>query len=400
MNKEPDIRFMVDHMLIKLGKYLRILGYDAEWDKAVRTHELIKRANAEGRVFLTRNTRLPDQYPVPSRVITLDSAEPVEQFCEVVSQMKLDTKSYLFSKCIRCNVVLDNVEDKKEVEPLVHPNVYGRYDRFYRCPNCRTVFWKGSHVRNTCKKLGLGLVLLLCGLLFAAGNTCKANDELLNRLGRQKPARLVNDHARVLNHAQMTSLEGLLIDLERKTGAQVAVLILPSLEGGEISDFASRLYEKWGIGQKGKDNGVLLLVALKDRKVRVEVGYGLEGILPDAKTGRILDRVVVPAFRKNRYAEGVIGGAYAIAQIIAEDAGVRLTGGQPVRVETRERRRSPLLSLIFLIIFIPLLIRHPFLALFLLSGMRGGGFSGGGFGGGFGGFGGGLSGGGGASRGW
>lgn len=400
-NGKLDIRFMVDHMLIKLGKYLRILGYDAEWDKTVRTHELIKRANVEGRVFLTRNSRLPDQYPVPDRVITLSSIDPVEQLSEVVSQLKLDTKSFLFSKCVRCNVVLDSVEDKKEIESLVHPNVYRRYEKFYRCPSCRTVFWKGSHIRNTCKKLGMSLALLLCTLLFLAGISCKGSDELLDRLGMPTQGQFVYDYARVLNQGQWSSLQGLLNELSRRTDATVVVVVTPSLDGGEVADLANRLYEKWGIGKKGQDKGVLLLAALQDRKIRIEVGYGLEGILPDAKVGRILDETVIPAFREKRFAEGVMGGSYSIAKIVAEDAGVSLSAGQPIRVQSRQQRGSALLGLLFLIIFIPILIRHPFLALFLLSsGMRGSGFSGGGFGGGFGGFGGGLSGGGGASRSW
>ncbi|MFH0753344.1 MAG: Mut7-C RNAse domain-containing protein, partial [Candidatus Omnitrophota bacterium] len=86
MEKSPDIRFMVDHMLIKLGKYLRILGYDAAWDKEMRTHELIVRANLEKRVFLTRNTRLPHQYPAVKKVMLLVSTDPVEQLTEVVNQ--------------------------------------------------------------------------------------------------------------------------------------------------------------------------------------------------------------------------------------------------------------------------------------------------------------------------
>ena len=250
-------------------------------------------------------------------------------------------------------------------------------------------------------KFGIRLGVVLCGLFLLAGNTCIAGDELLNKLGKQRPAQLVSDYAGVLSRAQASSLESLLLDLERTTGAQVAVVILPSLEGGQIDDFANHLYERWGIGKKGEDNGALLLVALKDRKVRIEVGYGLEGILPDAKAGRIADKAILPAFRQNRYAEGVIGGAYALAQVIAADAGVELTGGRPVvHAESRGRKGSPLLGLLFLILFIPLMIRHPFLAILLLSGGRGGGFSGGGFGGGFGGFGGGLSGGGGASRSW
>ena len=142
--------------LIKLGKYLRILGYDAEWDPSVRTHELIRAANAEGRVFLTRNRRLPDQYPLPDSVITLRSTDPVEQLSEVVSRMDLDPGQSLFSKCIRCNVRLEVVKDKSRIESAVHPNVIRRYDEFFTCPRCGTVFWKGSHVRNTQRKLGLG----------------------------------------------------------------------------------------------------------------------------------------------------------------------------------------------------------------------------------------------------
>jgi len=153
MTAQPEITFMVDHMLIKLGKYLRILGYDAEWDNAQRTHELIRRANREGRVFVTRNTRLPDQYPAPDRVMVLSSTDPVEQLWEVVAEFGIRPEQFLFSKCIRCNVFLDQVPDKSEVADSVHPNVLARYDVFHRCPRCGTVFWQGSHVLNTCRKL-------------------------------------------------------------------------------------------------------------------------------------------------------------------------------------------------------------------------------------------------------
>lgn len=150
---QPD--FIVDHMLIKLGKYLRIAGCDAAWDRSVRTHELIDRANAEGRIFLTRNTRLPDQYPPVKRLLLIRAEEPVGQLGEVVQATGLDLRRRLFSRCVRCNVALDIVPDKKQIEERVHPNVYGRYDRFYTCPSCGTVFWKGSHVHNTCTKLGI-----------------------------------------------------------------------------------------------------------------------------------------------------------------------------------------------------------------------------------------------------
>ncbi len=158
MDAEPqDVRFEVDHMLVKLGKYLRILGYDADWDPHPRTHELILKANREGRVFLTRNRQLADQYPHPLRLVAFVTDDPREQFRILVDQLHLDTRSRLFSKCIRCNVSLDVVADKESVRAKVHPNVFERYDRFFSCPQCGTVFWHGSHVRNTCRKLGLDL---------------------------------------------------------------------------------------------------------------------------------------------------------------------------------------------------------------------------------------------------
>lgn len=144
---------MVDHMLIKLGKYLRILGYDAEWDTKLRTHELIWRANSEGRIFLSRNRHIPRQYPMPVHLIYIEMIDPVEQLATICSMLSLDTTSRLFSRCIRCNVELNRVVDKEDVKSYVHPNVYIRYDTFYRCPSCGTIFWKGTHVRNTCLKL-------------------------------------------------------------------------------------------------------------------------------------------------------------------------------------------------------------------------------------------------------
>ena len=154
-NSVVQPKFMVDHMLIKLGKYLRILGYDAIWRKDIRTHELIRRANAEGRIFLTRNTRLPHQYPDPESVVFVREMDPVRQLHALAARLKLDLGSRLFSRCIRCNIELIPVEDKGTIRAAVHPNVFVRYDRFFTCPSCGTVFWKGSHVVNTCRKLEL-----------------------------------------------------------------------------------------------------------------------------------------------------------------------------------------------------------------------------------------------------
>ena len=150
-----EILFMVDHMLIKLGKYLRIIGCDAAWDQQIRTHELIARANADGRIFLTRNTHIAEQYPHPAKLFLLRETDPVKQFQILVAEFHLDPQERLFSKCIRCNVVLEKVGDKGKIRAFVHPNVFARFADFFTCPKCGTVFWKGSHVVNTCRKLGL-----------------------------------------------------------------------------------------------------------------------------------------------------------------------------------------------------------------------------------------------------
>jgi uncharacterized protein len=192
-------------------------------------------------------------------------------------------------------------------------------------------------------------------------------------------------------------------EIEQKTSAEVAVVTVRDLGGGSIDDYASRLFEKWGIGKKGKDNGVMLIAAIDDRKVRIEVGYGLEGILPDGKCGEILDTYVLPRFKAGDYGKGLAAGAAEIARAIAKDAGVELTG-QYLNEYPPAPQRSFLFSImkiIFFIILFIIFVRHPFLfLLFFGSGGFGGGSSRGGFGGGFGGFGGGMSGGGGASRGW
>ncbi|MBN2302055.1 MAG: Mut7-C RNAse domain-containing protein [Lentisphaerae bacterium] len=154
MAESENKRFIVDHMLIKLGKYLRILGYDAQWDCAVRTHELILRSNRESRVFVTRNTKIDDQYPRPTEVVHILSHDPVEQLQEVVNEFGLNVESLVFSRCVRCNAILLRAS-KKEAEQAVHPNVFRRYSVFYKCPECGEIFWRGSHVRNTCRKLGI-----------------------------------------------------------------------------------------------------------------------------------------------------------------------------------------------------------------------------------------------------
>jgi uncharacterized protein len=115
----------------------------------------------------------------------------------------------------------------------------------------------------------------------------------------------VNDYAGLLSAPDRQRLEGLLAERERATGAQMVVAIFPSLEGENLEDVSIRLAERWRVGQKSLDNGVILIVFVKDRKVRLEVGYGLEGAIPDAIAGQIIRESVAPAFREGRYAAGL-----------------------------------------------------------------------------------------------
>jgi len=144
------------------------------------------------------------------------------------------------------------------------------------------------------------------------------SDALLQRLNPQNNVRTY-DVAGILRPDQKNAIEGILQGMEQQTGAQGAVVVVDSLEGGQIDDFANKLFRKWGIGQKDKNNGILLLVALKDRKARIEVGYGLEPILPDALAGRILDEQLFPAFRAGNYANGLTQTARRIAEIVTRN---------------------------------------------------------------------------------
>lgn len=220
------------------------------------------------------------------------------------------------------------------------------------------------------------------------------------------PTGFVNDFANVIDGGTKSQLESLLTSFERQTGDEIAVATLPTLDGMTVEDVAAQLYKTWGIGKKGKDKGALFVIAPNDRRMRIEVGYGLEGTLNDALTGRILDEYVVPRFKAAQISDGIAAGTVAIVKTIVDkegisfDAGAALGGSADSYAKPRKKGGplSVLFKVIFSIIAIYLFIRHPWLFLLFMSG--GGRGGGGGFGGGFGGFGGGMSGGGGASRGW
>jgi uncharacterized protein len=220
----------------------------------------------------------------------------------------------------------------------------------------------------------------------------------------------VSDFAKVIPPDQIQQIETLLTELEQKTGAQVAVVTIANLNGADIDSAAVDLFKQWGIGQKKKDNGVLLLAAIEDRKVRIEVGYGLEPLIPDGKAGSIIRQYMAPQFKQGDYGSGFLVGTVAIAQIIAQDAGVTLTGQAmdlPLSGDDSPYSHFPFWGfiMIFIMIWAALSLagrgrRGMWGGGYWGGGGFGGGWSGGGGGGGFGGFSGGGSGGGGASGGW
>ena len=225
------------------------------------------------------------------------------------------------------------------------------------------------------------------------------------------PRGAVNDFAGVLSAGSRARMEGLAAEILQKTGTSVVVGVFKSLDGEDPDQFSNELFEAWGIGKKGEDKGVLIMLAVEERRVRIETGFGVEGVLPDGLVGSILDQYVVPLLKQNRFEDGLFNAMAATGQVLAKDAGTEITGRMQAssgQRRTTGRRASPLSLLPLIIIFVILMSTRsgrrmlPFILLIALSGGRGGGggFGGGGFSGGFGGFGGGLSGGGGAGRGF
>jgi uncharacterized protein len=229
----------------------------------------------------------------------------------------------------------------------------------------------------------------------------------------------VNDFAGVLDPATVEGLTRLCTEVDQKAKAQIALVTIKSLDGDAVEDLANHLFKKWGVGYKGTDRGVMVLLATDDHKYWTEVGYGLEPILPDGKVGEF-GRDMVPLLRQGDYNGAVLQMASQIAEVIAQDSHVSLDSLAQSRAAAPPRREGQgqqlhltagqiIVLVIILIVAAPILLKllGPLFLLSLLSGGMGrggsGGWGGGGFGGGgggFGGFGGGSSGGGGAGGGW
>ena len=236
------------------------------------------------------------------------------------------------------------------------------------------------------------LTLLLVGLPTVAG-----------ALDIPRPQGYVTDAAGMLSNATVLRLDQALHAFEASDSTQIAVLTVPSLEGEPLEEYSLKVAEDWKIGQKGKDNGALLLIAKKEHKIRIEVGYGLEGRLTDLLAGRIVDNEIAPRFKQGDFDGGVTAGVAAMMEAVRGE--YKGTGHT-----TQKHRRNPFGLLAMLLFFGPFLlgIFRPRSSRYRRGGFwiggppfGGGGFGGGGFGGG-GGFsgGGGGFGGGGSSGGW
>lgn len=249
---------------------------------------------------------------------------------------------------------------------------------------------RGRSLRGTTLALFAFLGLILLPALLPVSAHAEAKVPKLR--GR------VNDYAKLLDARQQGQIESALAGFEAQTTTQVVLLTMESLEGEDIEGFSIRVAEKWKIGQKGKDNGVILVVAHKDRKVRIEVGYGLEGALTDLEASRIIRHVILPAFRDGNFFAGIAGGLDGVMKATVGEFQAPKKAGAYGRSGTRKTKSlfSSILGIAVFILLISTRTGRFFLFATLLMGGRGG------RGGGFGGFsgGGGGFGGGGASGGW
>jgi uncharacterized protein len=239
-----------------------------------------------------------------------------------------------------------------------------------------------------------------------------------------KPQGHVNDFAGVIDPASKAELERYCQRVKEATGAEIALVTVASLDGDPVEDVANTLFRQWGIGSKERNDGVLFLLAVRERRSRLEIGYGLEGAIPDGYAGSLLRRMR-PALRDNHYGDALVTAARELGQRIAAERGVPIDGTAPVVQQRREEEGPPWVPIAGLVMMLLLMLAlggrggfrggggNYFMAFLLSQLLRGRqhnsggghGWSGGGFGGydsgdSFGGFGGGDSGGGGASSDW
>jgi uncharacterized protein len=261
--------------------------------------------------------------------------------------------------------------------------------------------WK---VKRLCVTMALVLLILMLPITALAADAYPSPTQVF----------FVNDFAGVLHDETESRIAALGKQLEEKTGAQVVLVTIKSLDGQDIDSYANELYSRWGIGQKGKDNGVLILYAASNRMLRMEVGYGLEGAIPDIITAEIREKEIAPYTKAGDFDTGFYNGYAAVAGQAAGEYGVEIDGQDIPQRDYPERRNStgrqersfnfyPVIIILLVIadgIFFRFRITSTLIRIAFWSNMFRGGRGGWGGGGGFGGgSGGGSSGGGGRSGG-
>jgi len=260
--------------------------------------------------------------------------------------------------------------------------------------------------RGMKKLFSIIILLLVCVVSFSQ----EAFDP--EKLLKQTPTQLVNDFTGTLTPDQRQALENKLVAFDDSTSTQIAVVIIPTLNGRDIADYNIELGRAWGVGGKESNNGIVLLIAKNDRKLNIATGYGLEGALPDLTAKQIIEDIIRPNFKGEDYYRGIEEGTDAIIQSVK---------GEYQAPKSYGKKKTSGGRIVFIIIMIIIFLllsgrkgggggsfmsRRGFAAWtigsMLSNGGRGGGWSGGGgsSGGGFGGFGGGSFGGGGASGSW
>jgi len=251
------------------------------------------------------------------------------------------------------------------------------------------------------------VVACLCGFPGPAASVLAADTY-------PQPVGYVNDFANVIPDEDKARISAIATELEQKTGAELAVTTVATTAGVDIHDYSVGMYTQWGLGKKGKDDGVLIVAAIEDRKLWIKPGYGLEGTITDAFADGVFRHTLRPAFREGEYGKGLLKAVEVVATAVADAEGVTLAtiGTRPElpSKDSDEGTGIPGPVIFFLVVFIVLLVvmgmsrastgRRIGGPPFWTGGGFAGGLKGGGFGGGFGGFGGGSCGGGGAGGGW